>query len=541
MAIEPLKNLPNEAILNAIRNDATSEYRNRIPKATQANLRDTLNSLTQYRPMWNQFVDALVNRIGSVVARNISWTNPLQEFKRGMLNYGDTIEEIQVGLLKAHIYDPDRDYMEKAIFGTEAPEVQANFHRVNRENFYKITINEPQLQRAFLENGGLSSFVSQLMAAPSTSDQWDEFLMTCKLFSEYESNGGFYRVQIPDIASIESSPDDARKALRSILAVNGNMRYVSRQYNAARMPTFANADEMVMFTTPEFQAAINVEALAAAFNIEKADIPNRVITIPKAMFEINGCEAILTTKDFFVLADTRLENASQYNPVSLGMNYFLHHWEIISASRFAPAVMFSTLHRDEIVIKNEPITGITDISFEGDATNVMRGGLVAFTASGKTAKSDNPPNGAVIWSVSGGTSNRTHITSTGVLHCGYDETATTLTVKAQTAYIPDDNPRDDGFSTTKPVPVVGDKLGNWPVQGSKDIAITVKGVSVPVVSGTYTYTLAGVGTATAADVEVSTAPGTTVAGVKASNGGKTITVKIDPGTGAPVDYVVTLS
>ncbi|WP_206920558.1 hypothetical protein, partial [Alicyclobacillus suci] len=87
--------------------------------ATQANLRDTLNSLTQYRPMWNQFVDALVNRIGSVVARNISWTNPLQEFKRGMLNYGDTIEEIQVGLLKAHIYDPDRDYMEKAIFGTE--------------------------------------------------------------------------------------------------------------------------------------------------------------------------------------------------------------------------------------------------------------------------------------------------------------------------------------------------------------------------------------------------------------------------------------
>ncbi|WP_343118982.1 hypothetical protein, partial [Clostridioides difficile] len=77
--------------------------------------------------------------------------------------------------------------------------------------------------------------------------------------------------------------------------------------------------------------------------------------------------------------------------------------------------------------------------------------------------------------------------------------------------------------------------------GSKDIAITVKGISVPVVSGTYTYTLAGVGTATAADVEVSTAPGTTVAGVKASNGGKTITVKIDPGTGAPVDYVVTLS
>ncbi|WP_457836044.1 hypothetical protein, partial [Staphylococcus aureus] len=71
--------------------------------------------------------------------------------------------------------------------------------------------------------------------------------------------------------------------------------------------------------------------------------------------------------------------------MSLGMNYFLHHWEIISASRFAPAVMFSTLHRDEIVIKNEPITGITDISFEGDATNVMRGGLVAFTASGKTA------------------------------------------------------------------------------------------------------------------------------------------------------------
>src|SRR5690625_3605892 len=162
----PLKETSNVAILNAIRNDASLDYQRRIPAATKAGIRDQVKTLTEHRPLWNEFVNALINRIGTVIARNMSWTNPLAEFKRPMLTYGDTIEEIQTGLLRAHVYDPDREYLEKDLFGTELPEVQANFHTVNRREFYKVTVNEHLLRHAFTSaEDGLSQFVAQLMEA----------------------------------------------------------------------------------------------------------------------------------------------------------------------------------------------------------------------------------------------------------------------------------------------------------------------------------------------------------------------------------------
>src|SRR5699024_10286028 len=200
----------------------------------------------------------LINRIGSVIARNISWQNPLAEFKRGMLEYGDTIEEIQTGLLQAHIYDPDREYLERDLFGTEVPEVQTSFHTVNRQNFYKVTVNQPLLQRAFLADDGLSNFVAQLLEAPSTSDYWDEFLTTVQLFPEYENNGGFWHVNVPDVKDLESSESDAKSALRKMRAMADKLKFISTRYNAAHMPTFADRDDLVVFVSPEFNAAIDV-------------------------------------------------------------------------------------------------------------------------------------------------------------------------------------------------------------------------------------------------------------------------------------------
>ena len=192
----------NADILNAIRDQASSDYQRRIPAATKARVQDTMQLLWQHRPSRNEFVDALVNRIGLVIARNNSWTNPLAKFKQGMLNFGDTIEEVQVGLVEANVYEHDRDYLEKVLFGQEMPEVQSRFHKINREEFYKITIKDFALQRAFLTADGLSSFIVQLMEAPTTSDNWDEFLLTTSLFAEYEKSAGFHKVNVPEISTI---------------------------------------------------------------------------------------------------------------------------------------------------------------------------------------------------------------------------------------------------------------------------------------------------------------------------------------------------
>lgn len=536
---------PNSAILDAVRGMASTDYRNRIPDATTAGVAATIENLTkpENRQWQNEFIDVLVNRIGMTIARANSWSNPLASFKRGMLSYGNTIEEIQVGLLKAHNYDPDRDYMEQTLFGRERPEVQANFHTVNRQNFYKVTINDVLLKRAFLDPTGLSQFINQLMEAPGTSDNWDEFLLTCSLFAEYESNGGFYHVNVPDVADLESNADDARMALRKMRSMAGNLKFLSTKYNAAKMPVFANAENLRLFVTPEYNAAIDVEALAGAFNIDRANMLGKVTEIPQEMFGIEGCQAIMTTDDFFVIADTMFESASQWNPANLHNNYFLHHHEVISASRFVPAVMFTTGADDEqIVISHIPasVSAITIENIDGETpTDVATDGMIQLIAKTVT----NPVGGdtAVVWSVTGGTTPRTYISQAGVLHVAADETATQLTVKASSAGVNPENPRDDAKTATLNITVTGGPARIWPEQGGGLAALSINGEDVPNVEpGTFTYntTIPSGSTIVKRDVKAKTIDSADVdiTVTKVADTGYTVLAKVDNGVGAPVTY-----
>jgi hypothetical protein len=548
LEINPLRNVPNEAVLDAIRADASMEYQRRIPLATDAGISDTVKNLTNHRTLYNEFIDALVNRIGMVIARNTNWTNPLAPFKRGLLTFGDTIEEIQVGLLEAHVYDPDREYMEQAIFGTETPEVQANFHKVNRQNYYKISVNEPMLRRAFLDPNGLTTFVNKLMESPSTSDQWDEFLLTTSLFAKYEANGGFYHVNVPDVRDIESDEADAKLALRKMRAMADTLKFLSTKYNAAKMPTFADASDLYLFVTPEFNAAIDVEALAGAFNIDKAAMHGKVQPIPADQFRVEGAQAILTTKDFFVIADTALETTNQFNPVSRSNNYFLHHHQVVSASRFVPAVMFWTGQDDELITISDSVSSVstpaaTDIN--GDVqTTVQRGNIYELGSEATMASGEV---GAVSYTVTGSTSTKTYVTKSGVLHVGGDEGAGPLVITARSVYVdPSDTRKDPVASTALSLTVAGPVVPEWPVQGDGVTSINIQGIPVPGFTvGDTSYDVAlddYEPPIRKSDIVVNAGGGdanVTLTGNQTD--GYTITVSYDPGTGAPVVYTVNVT
>lgn len=541
MAVEvkTLKPSSNEVTLDRIRHKASPDYQARIPKATQAGVQATMKSLMEYRPARNEFVDALVNRIGQVLARNNSWTNPLAEFKSGMLNFGDTIEEYHLGLIKARTYDPDRDSLEKELFGTNRAEVQANFHTINRQDKYVITIDSPMLNRAFLETNGLTSFISKTMESVTTSDQWDEFILTCQLFPEYESNGGFHKVQVPDVAHPDSTAADAKRALRTMRAVADNLTFISTKYNAAGLPMAAKRDELLIFVTPEFNAAVDVEALAAAFNLSQSQLHGRIIPIPADQIGIDGVQAIMTTRDFFVIADTLFETTQMFNPDSLQNNHWLHHHQIISASRFVPAILFTTKPGDIYELNSNPVKAVASVKgFNRDGeeiSTVTRGEIYPFEADVSTTLEDGTSE-AVRWEVTGAKSNRTSITQTGVLHIAGNEGASTLTVTATSTWLDSDNLMQDGMTASKTVTVTGASAGLWP-QVAPLTGITVKGAAVtPVFApGTYAYTVTA-DKVTAKDVKVTGADAGDVVVKLADN---KITISAPSAPGDPV-YTVTV-
>ena len=431
------------------------------------------------------------------------------------------------------------------MFGTAPIESDSSFHRINRQENYKITINEPLLQRAFLETNGLTSFASQLMEAPSTSDNWDQFLLTCALFPHYEANGGFYKINVPDVTNPDSNEADAKTALRRMRAAADNLTFLSTKYNAAGMPAAAKRSELLLFVTPEFNAAVDVEALAGAFNISSAQLHGRIVPIPVEQFGIDGVQAIMTTPEFFQIWDTLFQTTSLFNPETLGNNFWLHHHQIISCSRFAPAIMFTTKPGDEEIIIREPVTSVSTVKAYNrdgaEVTEVIRGDLFQFDADAVTADNDSGVNNGISWSLSGAKSNVTHISPTGVLYVAPNDAATSLTITAKASWLDPENPQNDAKSASLTVTVAGESSSSWPV-AHPVTGITIEGVPVspdfdPAVTE-YTVVVPG-GTTTLDQVKVS-GPDYGDLEITLNPAGDVVTIKSPSSPGDPV-YTVTVN
>lgn len=443
----------NRAIMNVIREEASMDYRNRIPEADQGNAQDVMIHLVNYRSLMNEAADALVNRISLAEIRSKTWRNPLARFKRGMLEYGETIEEIATGLLKARRYDPNDCYED--VFKCTPPEVMANYHSITRQDTYDLTVNEMLLRRAFVDEYGLQRLVNDFLELPYVSDETDEYLIMRQLFADYEKIWGFYKVQVPDASAATTSEErkfDSMAIVEAVRATAGDMRFMRTQYNPAGNPTSTRADKLVLFCTPAFAAMLSVNVTAFAFNANAAGIPYEVVEIDD--FGIDGCQAILVDEDWFVCADTYIDFTGIQNPKGRTWNYFYHHDGIYSASRFINAVMFTTQPGTSVTVPQIAVTGVTvdyatpavgaKPTFAAKGARTRMVAEVAGTVTPETPGYAVPQ--AVAWSLSATDglplSVRTYIDSEAVLHVAEDEANTQVTVRAASTYIDPDTPID---------------------------------------------------------------------------------------------------
>lgn len=353
----------NSTILDRIWLSGTNDFQQRIPRPTQEGIAATQAALFAPENLnyYNQFVDALVNRIGSTYVHQQEWRNPLAVFKKDALRYGDKAQEIAVKWISAHSYADDRE----DVFKMYRPDAEVWFHTVNRRDFYPITVNREELEFAFTEEYGLNSFVAGILQVPQNSDEYDEYRIMLQLLAHYENNFGFYKHSLTAAPSDQST---AQEFLTALKAYAGRLRFPSSRYNAGLIqdiPVFANPSELVVLLTPDTSAVIDVYALAAAFNMDKESIQQRIVYVDE--FPVPDAVALLTTDDFFQCRDKLRQSTSQYNPLTLGTNYFLHHWGMYSVSPFVPAILFTTGSGTSIPTITQSLTAIT-LSYDSDAT-----------------------------------------------------------------------------------------------------------------------------------------------------------------------------
>lgn len=399
-------------ILNVIRANASSTYQERIPEATQDNIREIGNAMLTYESTQNEFLNALVNRIARVIITSKSYQNPLRMFKKGVLEFGETIEEIFVNIARAHQFDPA--VAEKEVFKREIPDVNAVFHKMNYQNFYKTTISNEQLRQAFLSYQGISDLIARIVDSLYTGSEFDEFLVMKQLIVDAANDGKMYAVTIPEV-----TPDNAKTIVAKIKGVSNSMEFMSTTYNSMGVLNYTKKENQIFLIDAAFDAMIDVEVLASAFNMSKAEFMGQRVLIDN-FGELTSVYAAIVDKDWFMVFDNWIGFTENYNGQGLYWNYFYHCWKTFSTSPFSNAVLFTT-----------NATSVTSVTVTPPTAELTKGSSMQFSAAVVT--SGYVPKG-VTWSVSGASDTVSTITPDGLLTVPTAEQNTTLTVTATSVY-----------------------------------------------------------------------------------------------------------
>lgn len=324
------------SILNNIRVNASEEYQARIPEATQQNIASVGNALQTYTMLYNEFCNALVNKIGKTILETKLFENKLAKFKSGSILTQQDVEEIFIEMSKAEgEYNPAGP---NPLGRRNPPDVKVMYHRMNRQDYYAISIGDIDFIRVFRSEATLDSFISSLINSVYSGANYDEWLAMKNLIATYD---GYFDYQVPVIAGDNAgeSAKDFVKTLRK--AVNDLTVAPSTKYNAAGVNTWSSKGNLVLFVHKDVVAEVDVEVLAKAFNMGKTDIEVNIQVLDD-FGSMTDTYAILMDKDWFKVWDTLSHMEPQRNAQGLFTNYFYHVHQILSASRFKNAVRFTT-------------------------------------------------------------------------------------------------------------------------------------------------------------------------------------------------------
>jgi hypothetical protein len=424
-------------VLNAIRNSATQNYKDYVPKATADadSIREIGAIIMDYPSLQNEFVSALVNRIGRVLITSKMFTNPFKMFKKGLLEFGETVEEIFVNIAKPFQFDPNG--AQNTVFKREIPDVKSAFHIMNYQKYYKTTIQNDQLRQAFLSWQGVTDLIAKIVDSMYSGAEYDEFQTFKYMMAKHILNGQMYPVEVAAVTTA-----NMKSIVADIKGISNDMEFMKTKYNLTGVKTKTMKNEQYILVNTKFDAVMDVEVLASAFNMDKAqfmgqrvlidsfggldnerlailfaDDPNYVPLTDAELTALDAIPAIIVDKDWFMVFDNYQNFTEQYNGEGLYWNYWYHVWKTFSVSPFANNAMF---------IPATPT--VTSITLTPATATLAVGQSLQLTAEVVTA---NFAPKTVNWTIN---SEKSTIDNSGKLTIGATEDAVSITVTATSTY-----------------------------------------------------------------------------------------------------------
>lgn len=407
-----------------------------------ATIRAIGDSVMKYQTTRDMWLNTLVNRIVYTIVTSRMWEFKYARFEKGMLELGETVEELFVNLIEPYKFS--NDYAEKKVHSRFRNDVRAAFHARNITVQYPLSVSQMQMRTAFLSWQNLDDFISKQIEALWTSLNTDKFNLFKYTLGRAMLDGFIGGVKIPDVSNGDAeSLNDAIAAMRELSL---NLEYNTPNYNAAGVYNHTEITRQTFIMTSRFDAQSAVKVLARAYNMDEATLLAKSIGIdsfanvdwarlklmatdpdtkvvedwykPYTAEEVRLLEkipAVVCDDDIWQIWTNLLEMSDQPNRMGLWWNYWLTYFATFSMSPFANAAALCS-----------ETGSVTSVTVSPAEATLSKGASLQLEAAVATT---GVVTHAVDWEMTGNES-ASYVDGNGRVFIAKDETATSITVKA---------------------------------------------------------------------------------------------------------------
>ena len=324
----------------------------------------------------NDFV-GLLKKVIYTAVYNKTFNNPLANLEGERMPLGNFIEDAYVNPAKAVGFNVN-DFA--GLLEKYEAEVAVQYLYVNSDLQYKVTLTRDKIRNAFTSwdqlEGLISGYINSLYnGAYLTRYNQAKGLVT----AAFTGNNVQYQT-ISDVTDEQS----AKALVRQLRAAYSKMQIPSSKYNAwnkvkggrLALKTWTAPEDVVVLISADIEALVDVEVLASAFNMSKADFLGRVIVVDDfnqynedGTIAVDGSaiKACIMDRAWFKIKTQDFAMDEFFNANSRCWTYFLNDVRMCNFSLFANALVFAT---------SAPTVDATDIEAGASTASVAAGSKV---------------------------------------------------------------------------------------------------------------------------------------------------------------------
>lgn len=328
--------------------------------------------------MRNKFIQSLVNRIAYTKFVMDYFENPLQELAGDDLPLGAIGQEIYVNPARGRVYNID-DFA--GLLAKYESDVKAEYSEINFDVQYPVTIIRKELEKAFVSWGDFESFLIGISTSLYNGAYIDDYKYTKKLISNaYRNNAvqmetfSFANASAPTEAELKSFTKKLRETFL-------NFKSPSTRYNAWRkvggygrsIVSWSKPEDVVVFISNKLASELDVDVLANAFNMDKAELMGKVYYIDsfdiiddegQVQFDGSNIYALICDKRWFKIRTKDMFMDEFYNANNRSWQQFLNVIKAFNYSLFANAYM---------LVGALPSVGVTSAVFNETTPSLVAG------------------------------------------------------------------------------------------------------------------------------------------------------------------------